>query len=69
MGGNNISKIKNSFLTVYDSKMKSQLQYLEMLTHTGIKRSSRKKMLHKIHEEYNDIKQKYSDKREKHSDN
>ena len=69
MGGNNISKIKSSFLTVHDRKMLSQLQYLEMLTHSGIKRSSRKKILHKIHEEYNDIKQKYNDKREKYSDN
>ena len=69
MGGNNISKIKSSFLTVHDRKLLSKIQYLEMLTHSGIQRSSRKKLLHKIHEEYNDIKQKYNDKREKHSDN
>ena len=69
MGGNNISKIKSSFLTVHDRKLLSKIQYLEMLTHSGIKRSSRKKLLHKIHEEYSDIKQKHNDKREKHSDN
>ena len=69
MGGNNISKIKSSFLTVHDRKLLSKIQYLEGLTHIGIKRSSRKKLLHKINEEYNDIKQKYNAKREKHSDN
>ena len=69
MGGHNISKIKSSFLTVHDRKLLSKIEYLERLTQTGIQRSSRKKLLHKIHEEYNDIKQKYNDKREKHSDN
>ena len=69
MGGNNFSKIESNFLIVHDRKMLSRIQYLEMLTHSGIQRSSRKKLLHKIHAEYNDIKQKYNDKREKHSDN
>ena len=69
MGGNNISKIKSSFLTVHDRKLLSKVQYLEMLTHSGIQRSKRKKLLKKINEEYNDIKQKHNDKREKHSDN